>query len=759
MEEKGRDDGDDIDDPASGRETDDVRKLKSRHANDVEPSWFSPHLEKIPKKYLEPRNGPRSFKDNPGAVARLLLEAYKGNEDKVQCAARLARRVVELLENDLRSPRTDLFIDAAASGMRSECRRRLERGQDVDAKQSILGYTALHAACDYGYMSIIKLLVAWDADIHVERDSDGNCPLHCAAENGHANVVEYLIESGADKTRVNKDGLKAYDLALDQNQTFLLHLLREPPGIPESLIFSNITSREATLRWKKPPENGAPIDSYEIMVVPVSGVETELHPETLNNPRCYATEDASRTVYRFENDFFPATEYFVSVRAHNSAGWSERSVEMKLTTLPDLPLAPSKPTFASATSISMTLVWNAPVSNNGAMIYNYEVQLYPGPGEQKWVTVTDRVPGAEIEIVKRGTGQYRHDRQLERVQHLVSELTPGSSYMFRVRGQNKVGWGDWGPESDPFRTRPPATAVTIRARSISLEWGSMDPPPNDDEAGVSVRKDVVEKWMLQMSVKRAMRNEKWKTLEEDLLYTNHIVRGLVPATSYVFRVRPFIARKGWLEWEECGVSKPLTTLCCQPDEPEAPIQADETHQSIALGWEAPQCNGGTIDMYAVRMCPERGLSTWTVLSEAVRELSFEAKDLEAGAKYLFQVRAHNEFGWSSYSETSKTCVTRALPPPHAPKLLRKADSYMYLRWNMPPDCALKIESYELQMRRVEDCEPLPWECIAEELRKPEWIAKDLLPVTDYEFRARALHETGWSNWGKGSGVMRTKRRF
>ena len=136
-------------------------------------TWFSPNLERIPHEYLEPTNGPRSFKGRPGVVARLLIEAYDGTDDKVQSAARLARRVVELLEKELQSPRTDLFIDAASSGQRRECQRRLERGQAVDAKQSVLGYTALHSACDYGYLSVVKLLVAWDADIQVERDSDG----------------------------------------------------------------------------------------------------------------------------------------------------------------------------------------------------------------------------------------------------------------------------------------------------------------------------------------------------------------------------------------------------------------------------------------------------------------------------------------------------------------------------------------------------------------------------------------------------------
>ena len=662
---------------------------------------------------------------------------------------------MELLEKELQSPRTDLFIDAASSGQRRECQRRLERGQAVDAKQSVLGYTALHSACDYGYLSVVKLLVAWDADIQVERDSDGNSPLHCAAENGHAHVVKYLIDCGADKTRVNKDGFKAYDLALDQDYTKMLYLLREPPAMPESLLLSNISSRDATLRWKKPRDNGAAVDEYEILVMPVDGVQTLLEPQTCGKPQFY-TCPSVRSMYHFDGILYPATTYLVSVRAHNSAGWSDRSSEVKLATRPDVPLEPAQPAYAGATSVSMTLEWDAPKSNSGAIIYNYEVQMFPGPGATTWVSMNSQIPGAEIEIVKKGTGQYREDRELRRIRYTVEGLSPGTEYTFRIRAQNKCGWGEFGPESAKLATRPPATAVDIRARSCLLEWGDVSSSEKRDLA-----KEGVEKWELQMARYIPLRKEKWETVADDIITTHLAVTKLTPSTNYLFRVRPYIAIRGWDPWDHSAVSEVIKTKPTAPEEPQQPLQADATHESITLRWSAPCNNGKPIDCYALRICKQRGLSEWSLVSDAIRGQSYTVEGLKSGAKYLFMVRAHNELGWSTFSATSESCSTRALPPPHAPELVRKADSFMYMRWIMPPTCTVEVECYELEMRAIEDGEPLSWECIGENLADPNFMAKELAPVTEYEFRTRAKLKNG-DEWSKPSvigGPFRTARRF
>ena len=82
--------------------------------------------------------------------------------------------------------------------------------------------------------------------------------------------------------------------------------------MPESLLLSNISSRDATLRWKKPRDNGAAVDEYEILVMPVDGVQTLLEPQTCGKPQFY-TCPSVRSMYHFDGILYPATTYLVSV--------------------------------------------------------------------------------------------------------------------------------------------------------------------------------------------------------------------------------------------------------------------------------------------------------------------------------------------------------------------------------------------------------------------------------------------------------------
>jgi hypothetical protein len=167
------------------------------------PSLFNPNLERLPAKYVHPKHL-QHFRNNPVAVAKLLIQAYDGEDSKVQSAARLARRVLQLLEYQLHSRNADFFVDCASSGQQSEVLRRLKGGQDVDAKHSVLGHAAIHITSALGYLPIVQLLVAHNADLFLQREKDGNTALHCAASHGQVKVIQYLIAHGADKRVVSR---------------------------------------------------------------------------------------------------------------------------------------------------------------------------------------------------------------------------------------------------------------------------------------------------------------------------------------------------------------------------------------------------------------------------------------------------------------------------------------------------------------------------------------------------------------------------
>ena len=80
--------------------------------------------------------------------------------------------------------------------------------------------TALHIACDKGYVEIARLLLA-DANIDVNvADVDGNRPIHDTAYSGKRACLALLLSDiRVDVNAVNREGLRALDVAILRGQS------------------------------------------------------------------------------------------------------------------------------------------------------------------------------------------------------------------------------------------------------------------------------------------------------------------------------------------------------------------------------------------------------------------------------------------------------------------------------------------------------------------------------------------------------------
>lgn len=81
----------------------------------------------------------------------------------------------------------------------------------------------LHIACAYGYIDIVKLLIAWGADIDSKMRGFAT-PLHCAVIHQHAHIVRHLLDMGADTDAKNRQGLTAFDLARRYKNQIIMEL-------------------------------------------------------------------------------------------------------------------------------------------------------------------------------------------------------------------------------------------------------------------------------------------------------------------------------------------------------------------------------------------------------------------------------------------------------------------------------------------------------------------------------------------------------
>jgi ankyrin repeat protein len=88
------------------------------------------------------------------------------------------------------------------------------------------GATPQHDAALAGQLAMAQLLLERGADIHaLDRDSKAT-PLHYAASWGREEMVSLLLKKGADRTRKNKAGKTAGELARAAGYDGIAELLK-----------------------------------------------------------------------------------------------------------------------------------------------------------------------------------------------------------------------------------------------------------------------------------------------------------------------------------------------------------------------------------------------------------------------------------------------------------------------------------------------------------------------------------------------------
>ncbi|AMO25056.1 ankyrin repeat domain-containing protein [Ramlibacter solisilvae] len=160
--------------------------------------------------------------DDPGTITRLLQRGFDPNTpspeglDGLYLALRdgslkAARVLIDWPKTDIekRTPQDESpLMMACLRGQLEVARRLIERGADVNKP----GWAPLHYAATNGHLAIIELLL--DRHAYIDAESpNGTTPLMMAAHYGSPQAVKLLLESGADATMKNQQGLSALDFA------------------------------------------------------------------------------------------------------------------------------------------------------------------------------------------------------------------------------------------------------------------------------------------------------------------------------------------------------------------------------------------------------------------------------------------------------------------------------------------------------------------------------------------------------------------
>jgi hypothetical protein len=124
----------------------------------------------------------------------------------------------------------------------------------------------------------------------------------------------------------------------------------QAPGVPTSVLATNVSQTNATISWN-PPSTGGPVESYTVSYALASSPNTII---------ASVAKTGSEFTHTFTN-LVAASAYIFYVSASNNATvGTPQSTSVSVTTLPNPPLAPQDFTVTEVTDTTATITWTAP---------------------------------------------------------------------------------------------------------------------------------------------------------------------------------------------------------------------------------------------------------------------------------------------------------------------------------------------------------------------------------------------------------------
>ncbi|XP_030233466.1 myomesin-2 isoform X1 [Gadus morhua] len=402
----------------------------------------------------------------------------------------------------------------------------------------------------------------------------------------------------------------------------------KPPGVSSGIYASETDRTYVVLSWKAPAYSSkAPmwyyIEKCQVGTAAWQRVNTQV---PIRSPR-YAVFDLAE-----------GKEYQFRVLSANMYGTSEPSEPSKLIqtqALKGVPSAPGQVISTRETDTSLLIQWAPPKEPNNLIGYYIDQCV---KGSKDWTSANHK-PHSSTKFV-------------------VSGLTTGETYVFRVQAINELGLSDESQESSPLSVKAALTSPTAPydvallgcdGQSMVLNWKK---PLHT--GGTAINAYFVDK--------RRSGATMWREVHIPAVTERvYQVEGLTQGAIYQFRV--YAANLAGLGKS----SKASADFSCEawtmPEPgPAYDLTASEVRDtSLVLEWKKPVYYGsGPITGYHVEYA-KKGSSDWTRANEtAVSHRYLKVEGLEEGAKYVFRVRGVNEAGVGMASLPSDSVVAKAL---------------------------------------------------------------------------------------------------
>jgi titin len=482
---------------------------------------------------------------------------------------------------------------------------------------------------------------------------------------------------------------------------------RAVPSAPSALT-ATAGNQAVTLAWIAPASNGATLTDYLVQYSSNSGSSWTTFADGVS-------ASISVNVTGLTN----GTSYVFRVAAVNSVGtgaFSGTSVSITPLTLPGAPTSVVG-TYGDA---SVALTWNAPASNGGASITDYDVQVSSTNGAS-WIS-------------------FAHSASADR-SITVTGLTNGTSYIFRLAATTSVGTGSYSAASTAVTPRVTAaapTAVTGAAgnTTVALTWvaPSANGGASITDYVIQVSSDAGSSWNVFSDATSAL--------------ASALVTGLTNGTNYTFRVAA-VNNVGVGAYSNASASVTPFTI------PGAPSNVAGTagSGSVALSWDAPVSDGGAlISDYTVQYSSNSG-TTWTTFSRAASATTaLTVTGLSAGVGYVFRIAAINSAGSGAYSATSSSVTPVSTLNPPAGLVGSAGVASVALTWAAPVG-ATGITDYDIQYSSDSGAS---WTSFAHTASPAtNRTVTGLTNATSYIFRAATANAVGLGSYSAASAAVTT----
>ncbi len=430
------------------------------------------------------------------------------------------------------------------------------------------------------------------------------------------------------------------------------------PGRPLALSATAVGQNRIRLAWSPPTDDGgASITSYRIEV-----------SRTGTSGWLLVTANHRTTTYT-HTGLSPGSRRFYRVAAVNSQGAGPFSRVANATTAATVPSAPSNLVATAHGRTQINLSWRTPISNGGADISGYRIEVSSNGGN----TWTTRVAN---------TGN-----SLTRYEH--KGLSPASTRHYRVYAINSAGTG---PASNVANATTDATVpgapqrltATANGQSrIDLTWQA---PTSDGGAEITGYR-----------IESSSNKTSWRTLRSNHQGTSFSNVGLAPATTRHYRVSAV---------NVAGTGPPsniatATTDATVPGPPTALSATADGTSKIDLSWTAPSYDGGAaLTGYRIQSAPS-GNGPWTDLEANTGSTATTHSDtgLAPATTRYYRVFAINSVGSGRSSGVVRATTDATVPD--APTGLAATDvspTQIDLTWTAPGyNGGAPITSYKVEV--------------------------------------------------------------